>query len=74
MKLSELNQGKIAFINKVNGNSAFTKRLKALGCIEGAEIIVKTKAPLGDPIMVDLRGSLIAIRKKDAKYIEISEG
>jgi ferrous iron transport protein A len=45
----------------------------ALGCIEGTEISLKKRAPLGDPILINLRGFDLAIRKKDAKFISVDK-
>ena len=61
------------FIYNVEGNEKLVKRLYALGAIEGTKISLKTIAPLGDPIIVSLRGFDLAIRKKDAKNIYIKE-
>ncbi|MCR1952571.1 MULTISPECIES: ferrous iron transport protein A [unclassified Clostridium] len=69
MSLCELNLGEKAIIKYINGDDKLTKRLLALGCIEGTEIELKRVAPLGDPIIVNLRGFDLAIRKKDAKNI-----
>ena len=32
------------------------KRLFALGCIEGTEVLLRRRAPLGDPIIINFRG------------------
>lgn len=69
MSLYDLNLGEKAIIKYINGDDNLTKRLLALGCIEGTEIELKRIAPLGDPIIVNLRGFDLAIRKKDAKNI-----
>ena len=69
MSLYDLNLGEKAIIKYSNGDDKLTKRLLALGCIEGTEIELKRIAPLGDPIIVNLRGFDLAIRKKDAKNI-----
>lgn len=71
MCICDLKLGQKAFVNSISGDEKLMKRLFALGCIEGTEIYVKTVAPLGDPIIVNLRGFDLAIRKKDAKNISI---
>ena len=65
----ELNLMQKAIINTINGNDKLSKRLSALGLIQGTEIELKRIAPLGDPLIVNLRGFDLAIRKKDAKNI-----
>lgn len=73
MCICDLNPGKKGYICEIKGNKLLAKRLKALGAIEGTEVYVKTCAPLGDPIIINLRGFDLAIRKKDAKNIYIKE-
>lgn len=67
MSLYDLNLGEKAIIKYINGDDKLTKRLLALGCIEGTEIELKRIAPLGDPIIVNLRGFDLAIRKRMLK-------
>lgn len=69
MSICELKPGEKALIENISGNEKLAKRLLALGCIEGAEVALKTTAPLGDPIIINLKGSNLAIRKKDAQNI-----
>ncbi|MBC5625954.1 ferrous iron transport protein A [Clostridium sp. NSJ-49] len=69
MCICDLKLGEKGIIDKINGDSKLAKRLFALGCIEGTEIELKRIAPLGDPIILNLRGFDLAIRKKDAKNI-----
>jgi ferrous iron transport protein A len=71
MSICDLRPGQKALIEKVLGNEKLSKRLQALGCIEGTEIEMKTTAPFGDPIVVNLRGFDLAIRKNDAKNIHV---
>ena len=73
MCLCELELGEIGTINEIKGDSKLTKRLWALGCIEGTKIQLKRVAPLGDPIIVNLRGFDLAIRKEDAEYISVAK-
>lgn len=69
MCICDLNIGEKAIISTINGNDKLSKRLFALGLIEGTEIKLKRIAPLGDPLIINLRGFDLAIRKKDAKNI-----
>lgn len=69
MSIYDLKPGDKALIQSIYGDEKFTKRLLALGCIEGTEVTLKATAPLGDPIIINLRGFNLAIRKSDAKNI-----
>ncbi|AYD40376.1 ferrous iron transport protein A [Clostridium fermenticellae] len=71
MSICDLKIGEKAFIDNLAGDERLTKRLLALGCTEGTEISVKNFAPLGDPIIINLRGFNLALRKKDAGNIFI---
>lgn len=71
MSISDLRPGQMAVIDNIKGDNKLSKRLQALGCIEGTEVTVKTCAPLGDPLIINLRGFNLAIRKKDARNIQI---
>ena len=71
MSINDLRPGQSAVVHTVMGNNGLSRRLQALGCIEGTQITVKTIAPLGDPIIINLRGFDLAIRKKDARSIQV---
>ena len=72
MTLNELKIGEKAYVDTISGNNdKLAKRLLALGCIKGTEVCVKKVAPFGDPIIINLRGFDLALRKKDVKNISI---
>ncbi|WP_238881334.1 ferrous iron transport protein A [Clostridium sp. YIM B02551] len=71
MCICDLKPGQVGLINEIAGNEKLAKRLLALGCVEGTEVTLKRVAPLGDPIVVNLRGTDFALRKKDAENIFI---
>ncbi len=73
MSIYDLKPGTKGFIKYLDCNEKLSKRLLALGFVEGTEVLVKNTAPLGDPIIISLRGTNLAIRKKDAKNIHIME-
>ncbi|GFZ31556.1 MULTISPECIES: FeoA family protein [Clostridium] len=69
MCVYDLRPGQVGVVDKISGDDKLVKRLLALGCIEGTEVTLKRVAPLGDPLIINLRGFNIAIRKNDAKNI-----
>jgi ferrous iron transport protein A len=73
MSIYDMKPGDKALIKSIYGDEKFAKRLLALGCIEGTEVTLKATAPLGDPIIINLRGFNLAIRKNDAKNICITK-
>lgn len=73
MCICDLKIGQRATIEGLLGDSKLNKRLSALGLIKGTEIELRRIAPLGDPIIINLRGFDLAIRKKDAKNIHLTK-
>lgn len=72
ISICDLIPGEKGYIHSVEGNEKLVKRLLALGALKGTEVILKTVAPLGDPLIINFRGFNLAIRKKDAKNIFIT--
>ncbi|WP_373898253.1 ferrous iron transport protein A [Haloimpatiens sp. FM7315] len=73
MSIVDLKPGDKALVDYILGNKKLTKRLLALGCIEGTPVLLKRVAPLGDPLIINFKGFDLAIRKKDAKSILLKE-
>ncbi|MCY6959305.1 FeoA family protein [Clostridium brassicae] len=73
MSIVDLTPGENGYIYNIKCDDKLSKRLLALGCIEGTKVTFKASAPLGDPVIINIRGFDLAIRKKDAKNIHIKE-
>ena len=73
MSLFDLRPGQSAVIDCITGDNKLGRRLLALGCIEGTPVKMIHAAPFGDPVMINIRGFNLAIRKNDAKNIAIKE-
>lgn len=70
-KLNEFSVGESGIVIKVDGEGIFRKRLFDMGVTPGAIIILKKKAPLGDPIQVNIRGYELTLRKSEASLITL---
>ena len=70
--LAELEIGGRAIVAKVHGEGAIRRRLFEMGITPGAEVYLRKKAPLGDPIEIALRGYELTLRKSEAANVEIS--
>ena len=70
--LAELEIGGRAVVAKVHGEGAIRRRLFDMGITPGAEVYLRKKAPLGDPIEIALRGYELTLRKSEAANVEIS--
>lgn len=70
--LSQLEVGNKARIEAVNGEGAVRRRLFDMGITPGAEVYLRKKAPLGDPIEIAIRGYELTLRKAEAAHVEIT--
>ena len=68
-KLSEFSIGESGIVHIVNGDGRVRRRLFDMGITPGAEIYLRKKAPLGDPIEVTLRGYELTLRKSEADLV-----
>ncbi len=68
--LLDLELGNKAVILEVL-QSSLSAKMAEMGLIEGAELSVAFKAPFGDPIAIELNGSLLSLRKKEASLVKI---
>ncbi|GIM46191.1 iron transporter FeoA [Collibacillus ludicampi] len=73
MVLSECRIGEKARVTALLLGESRRKRIMDLGLMPGTEVQVVRKAPLGDPIVVQVRGYQVSFRMSEARYIEISD-
>ena len=73
MKLSKLQVGKKAKIIAVNGEGLLRDRLLDMGLTPRTTVMIRKRAPLGDPIEITLRGYELTIRLQEASHIEVEE-
>jgi ferrous iron transport protein A len=67
--LSEVLHGVWHKIESLSGPEDACYRLLELGFTPGAEVKVAQVAPLGEPLVVVLRGTRLALRKDEAAWI-----
>lgn len=70
MTLDQLNIGQKGKIIQIN-DSDLKNRLIDLGFVPETIVECQLKSPFGDPTAYKVKGTLIAIRKEDAKSIEV---
>ncbi|MBO4694438.1 MAG: ferrous iron transport protein A [Clostridia bacterium] len=68
-KLSEFNVGEEGVIRKVGGDGRIRRRLFDMGVTPGANVYLRKKAPLGDPLEVTIRGYELTLRKSEAEVV-----
>lgn len=70
-KLSQFNIGEAGKIVNVAGEGRIRRRLFDMGITPGADIYLRKKAPLGDPMEITIRGYELTLRKDEAELITL---
>lgn len=68
-RLSEFSIGETGVIRLVGGDGKIRRRLFDMGVTPGAEVCLRKRAPLGDPIEITLRGYELTLRKSEADVV-----
>ncbi|MCR4566418.1 MAG: ferrous iron transport protein B [Bacteroidales bacterium] len=71
MVLEELGIGKSAVIEEVGGEGASRMHFLSMGLIPGAEVKVVKRAPMGDPIELQVGSFALSLRASEAAKIQI---
>lgn len=68
-RLSEFAIGETGVIRLVGGDGKIRRRLFDMGVTPGAEVYLRKRAPLGDPIEITLRGYELTLRTSEADVV-----
>ena len=61
--------GDVGTVKRVGGEGKIKRRLFDMGITPGAEILMRKRAPLGDPIEITIRGYELTLRKTEAACV-----
>lgn len=70
--LANLKCGESARVRRVGGSGALRRRLMEMGLVAGAEVLLVKAAPLGDPLQIRVRGYDLALRRAEARLVELA--
>ncbi len=73
MTLDKMKPGESAKIVDITHEGATLQRFLDMGFVEDTIVKVLRKAPLLDPIDIEIRGSLVAVRHSEASGIIVRE-
>jgi len=73
LTLASLDVGQEAVIESVGGEGALRRHFFNMGMTPGAEITLVKRAPMGDPIEIEIRGYELTLRLEDAEKIQIND-
>jgi Fe2+ transport system protein FeoA len=71
MTLAELPNSVESRITGLSGDAIVLGRLRELGFISGETVRVNGRAPFGGPILVEIRGAVVALRKTEAECVQL---
>lgn len=71
--LSEFQLNEEGVILSVLGEGRLRRRLFDMGVTNGAKVKLTKVAPLGDPVLVEIRGYELSLRKKEADLVVMEE-
>lgn len=63
--------GEKGVIKTVGGEGRIRRRLFDMGVTPGADVLLKKRAPLGDPIEITIRGYELSLRKSEASAVTL---
>ena len=71
MTLGDAKVGTTVVVTKIEGDSAYKRRIMDMGITKGSELFIRKFAPLGDPVEITVRGYELTVRKADAQCVEV---
>ena len=69
--LDKFQIGESGVVVSVTGERKIKRRLYDMGITNGAEIYLRKKAPLGDPLEVTVRSYELSLRKSEASCVTL---
>jgi ferrous iron transport protein A len=69
--LADLAPGAEGVVAEVTGHDPASRRLLELGLLAGTRVRVVRRAPLGDPVVYELRGYRLCLRRSDASRVRM---
>jgi ferrous iron transport protein A len=70
--LADLAVGQSGRVASVAGTDEISIRLMEMGLIPGTELRILGKAPLGDPLEIEVRGYRLSVRKSEAARVQLA--
>ena len=72
MTLNDLKVTEAAVVLRVGGEGSLRQHFLDMGIIPGAEVRMMGRAPMGDPLELQIHGYALTLRNADAAQIEVA--
>ena len=71
VRLNELEIGEKGKITRIRNRGEISRRIRDMGVVPGTLVEVETKATLGDPIEIKVKGYHLTLRGHEAADVEV---
>ncbi len=71
VSMRKMKKNQSGTILSVKAKGELGRRIRDMGLVPGAEVMVKGRAPLNDPVALRVMGSTLTLRNSEADYIEV---
>ena len=71
MTLRDAQVGSTVVVTKIEGDSAYKRRIMDMGITKGSELYIRKVAPLGVPVEITVRGYVLTVRKVVALCVQV---
>ncbi len=60
-----------ALVSSITGEPRLRRRLLELGLVPGVSVKLLRRAPMGDPLVIQVRGYDLSLRRAEAALVEV---
>ncbi len=72
LSLANISPGETVTVAEITGDDSISARLLEMGLIDGEQLTLVGRAPMGDPIEISLRGYRLSLRSAEAKRVLVT--
>jgi ferrous iron transport protein A len=71
LSLRKMRENQTGTIATISAQGELARRIRDMGLVPGAEITIKGRAPLKDPVALRVMGCTLTLRNNEADFIEV---
>jgi ferrous iron transport protein A len=69
VNMREMADNQTGVIKKIKSGGELSRRIREMGVVPGAEIMIMGRAPLKDPVAIKIKDFILTLRNNEADYI-----
>ena len=71
IKMREMSDNQKGIVRKIDTSGDMGRRIREMGLVKDAEIIIQGRAPLKDPVAIKVRDFTLTLRNNEADHIMV---